>query len=349
MSGSIATEVIPRVIDKRFDHLTAMSDRVGLFEHARYDQPRAEHGYCVDDVARGLVVLMRESDLDERRRALTRTYLAFVLEAQTADGLFHNRRAVNGTWTDESGSGDWWGRAVWGLASVAARSDDETTRSRVRGPLARAMAQRSPSLRSMVFASLGAVELLALEHDSTSAVSLLHDTATMIGRPNADPAWRWPEPRLSYANAALAEVLIAAGGLLDSSRYLDDGLTMLEWLLTRETSDGVLSVTPVGGAGPADARAGFDQQPIEVAALADACVQAARVTGDPSWLVGVDRAAHWLLGVNDSHTVMYDASTGAGFDGLEPYGRNDNCGAESTLSALMVVGHYGRPQSRISR
>ena len=71
MSGSIATEVIPRVIDKRFDHLTAMSDRVGLFEHARYDQPRAEHGYCVDDVARGLVVLMRESDLDERRRALT--------------------------------------------------------------------------------------------------------------------------------------------------------------------------------------------------------------------------------------------------------------------------------------
>ncbi|WP_241797179.1 hypothetical protein [Microbacterium sp. C5A9] len=31
---------------------------------------------------------------------------------------------------------------------------------------------------------------------------------------------------------------------------------------------------------------------------------------------------------------MFDEATGAGFDGLVPGGRNENCGAESTIAAL---------------
>ena len=42
----------------------------------------------------------------------------------------------------------------------------------------------------------------------------------------------------------------------------------------------------------------------------------------------------WFEGDNDSATVMYDYATGAGFDGLERDGRNENRGAESTLAAL---------------
>ncbi len=43
-----------------FDHLDALTDHRGLFEHARHGTPRVEHGYCVDDAARGLVVTCRE-------------------------------------------------------------------------------------------------------------------------------------------------------------------------------------------------------------------------------------------------------------------------------------------------
>ena len=348
MTGSIATEVIPRRVDKRFDHLLAMSDNVGLFEHARYDQPRHEHGYCVDDVARGLVVLMREPSRTARLSDLTNTYLNFVLAAQAPDGAFHNRRKVSGEWTVTPGRGDWWGRALWGMGAVAAHVGDDGIRLKVLDRMQPSLILRSSSLRSMVFAALGAVEILSAGIRCPNAHALLTDAAHMIGRPGTDPQWRWPETRLAYANAALAEVLIGAGKVLNSSRFLDDGLTMLQWLLSRETNDGILSVTPVGGARRGDARSRFDQQPIEVAALADACVQAARVTGDPSWLGGTDLAARWLFGLNDSLTVMYDEATGAGFDGLERYGRNDNCGAESTLAALTIVGHYGRPHSRIS-
>ena len=49
-----------------FEHLVRLSDEVGLFEHAELTQRRVEHGYCVDDVARGLVVTAREPDPEPR-------------------------------------------------------------------------------------------------------------------------------------------------------------------------------------------------------------------------------------------------------------------------------------------
>ncbi|MEO8261170.1 MAG: hypothetical protein ABI566_01260 [Pseudolysinimonas sp.] len=45
-------------------------------------------------------------------------------------------------------------------------------------------------------------------------------------------------------------------------------------------------------------------------------------------------AREWFDGVNDIGLEMVDPGTGAGYDGLEAGGRNENQGAESTLAAL---------------
>ena len=42
-------------------HLRRLTDAGGLYEHAEGDTPRQEHGYCLDDVARALVVVCRET------------------------------------------------------------------------------------------------------------------------------------------------------------------------------------------------------------------------------------------------------------------------------------------------
>ena len=60
----------------------------------------------------------------------------------------------------------------------------------------------------------------------------------MIGRPTGSAAWPWPEARLTYANAALPEVLLAAGEHLGDTRALDDGLLLLDWLVATETATG---------------------------------------------------------------------------------------------------------------
>jgi len=63
VNGSVAGPV--------FDHLYRMSDGRGLFEHARHDDPRPEHGYCLDDAARALVVVCREPYPSPKLQALT--------------------------------------------------------------------------------------------------------------------------------------------------------------------------------------------------------------------------------------------------------------------------------------
>jgi hypothetical protein len=116
----------------------------------------------------------------------------------------------------------------------------------------------------------------------------------------------------------------------------------LAWLLDHETNDGHLSVTPVGGSGPGDPRPAFDQQPIEVAALADACARAAAHVKDDRWSAGIDAAVAWFLGDNDAHTAMFDPDTGGGYDGLSADGPNLNQGAESTLALISTLQHGHR-------
>jgi hypothetical protein len=313
-----------------------------LFEHAKFAEPRREHGYCVDDVARGLVVTTREPLPDITTRTLSMTYLRFVGEAQAADGRFHNRRSVDGAWQDEPGLEDCWGRALWGLGTAVAHAPWLAEQAMAHFNVS--VVQRSPWTRAMAFAALGAAEVLRVRPGHHEARQLLRDAATMIGPPGGDPAWRWPEPRLHYANAALAETMLAAGSLLDETRWVGDGLLMLTWLVDVETAGGHLSVTPVGGWTRGERRPAFDQQPIEVAALADACALALDLTSHLHWADMVERCARWFEGANDVGISLLDQAHGGSCDGLEREGRNENQGAESTLAMLSTFQQAGRIQ-----
>ena len=321
----------------RFDHLLALSDHRGTFEHADHAEPRREHGYCTDDVARVLVAVCREPEPDADARQLARVAFRFLVDAQGVNGAVRNRRDHRGRWHGRRVVEDCWGRSVWAFGAAARRAPEAWMREAALAHFFHGVQARSPWPRAMAFAALGAADVLDLVPGDDRARRLLADAVAVIGRPPGDPAWRWPEPRLHYANAALAEALLAAGAALGRDEVVDDGRAMLGWLLARETLDGHLSPTPVGGAGPGDVAPGFDQQPIEVAALADACARARAVTGDDSWARGVDLAVRWFDGDNDAATPMWDPASGAGFDGLEPGGANRNRGAESTIAAVLTV------------
>ncbi len=85
-----------------------------------------------------------------------------------------------------------------------------------------------------------------------------------------------------------------------------------------------------------------DQRPAEVAALADACVRAATVTADDTWLAGVRTCLAWFLGDNDAKVPLIDERTGGCSDGLNGTGRSRNQGAESTLAMIAVLQHGRR-------
>lgn len=326
-----------------FGHVLSMSDNIGMFEHANHAEPRREHGYCTDDVARLLIVAVREPSSSQALRDLSRTAFRFLASSQSTTGRTRNRRDAKGRWHGRHGVEDCWGRSVWAFGTAARRAPEGSMRASALSYFNHGVKQRSPHRRAMAFAALGAAEVVQYDDRHQRARDLLADAVARIGPLSTDADWPWPEPRLSYANAALPETLIAAGHILERPDVLTNGLTLLRWLLDRETVDGHLSPTPVGGAGRHDGPRRFDQQPIEVAALADACARAHAVTGDDDWRRGVDLAIDWFAGNNDIGTVMWDADTNGGYDGLTSTGPNLNQGAESTLALISTLQHAPRP------
>ena len=322
-----------------FAHIVAMSDGIGTFEHADHSVPRIDEGYCTDDMARVLVAACREPSPDGTAADLARMAYLFLIGAQSADGRIRNRRAAGGGWSGQFGLEDCWGRAMWAFGTAMRSGHEEWLRDSAEVSFDRGVELRSEWPRAMSFAALGAAEVLAVRPHHDGARRLLSDAVDAIGRPGPDPGWAWPEQRLTYANAVLAETMIAAGALLDRPDVLDDGLAALRWLLTRETVAGHLSPTGTGGAGRDDRAPMFDQQPIEAATMADACACAYRVTGDQHWNDGLRLAVGWFLGANDTGIPLRVAERGACFDGLEADGVNENLGAESTLALITTLQH----------
>lgn len=319
-----------------FDHLAHLSTPIGLFEHALLTEPRPEHGYCLDDVARGLVVTARQPHPTPQVEGLTATYLRFTLFAQDGLGRFHNRRDLAGRWTDCASVEDHWGRALWALGTAARATPDARVRSAALDGAVVSLQQRSPWWHAMAYAALGAAEVLDVQPANRAALGLLTDARDLLARP-MDRSWPWPDARLTYANAVLPEALVAIGTALGDDDTLQAGLDLLHWLVEEETHDGHLSMTPVGGRQDGDDRPGFDQQPIEVAALAEACWRAFRATRQEVWLAYLDRCVGWFLGDNDTGMALYDEVSGGGYDGLHAHGVNENQGAESTLAALSTL------------
>jgi hypothetical protein len=279
------------------------------------------------------VVTAREPRPNASVRSLAQGSLAFVGDAMGPRGECHNRRSADGTWETEASTKDCWGRSLWGLGTAAA-SMQFPIAGPARSLFERGAEQRSQYPRAMAFAALGAASVITVDPTNAAALSLLRDAADSMLESRDDPAWPWPEPRLYYANALLPDAMIAVGHALERPELVAEGLSLLGWLLARETRDGHLSVTPADGSGPGDFGPRFDQQPIELSTMADACARALSVDESPRWLEGIRMANAWFDADNDAKVMMWDPVTGGGFDGLHADVANQNQGAESTLALV---------------
>ena len=163
-----------------FAHILALSDRFGTLEHADGDRPRPTHGYCLDDVARVLLVTVREPNPSSELRDLARASLRFIADAQGVTGTFRNRKDAGGRWRGKRGVEDCWGRSLWALG-VAAGRGEPWLRQDAKALFQHGCEQRSPHLRSMAFAALGAGSMLALDPDDRPARRLLEDALALLG------------------------------------------------------------------------------------------------------------------------------------------------------------------------
>jgi hypothetical protein len=332
-----------RYPDAPFRHLQRLTDNIGLLWHADGVVPLHADGYRVDDVARGLLLICRELAPSHELVVLSRRYLYFLTQAQVLGGKCRNHLGHDRQWHGLPGTQDGWGCSLWALGTAAARGPTAGIREESFTRFGRGARVSSPSPHAMAFAALGAAEVLDSHPGHHAALGLLYRARIAIGDPGPDADWPWPVPRLSYANAAIAEAVIVCGSYLGEDRLLRNGLRMLQWLLATETRAGHLSVvSPQGLSRDEERRPAADQRPAEVAALADACVRAATVTGEDQWLAGARMCVDWFLGDNDAGVPLFDERTGGCSDALTGPDRSRNQGAESTLAMISVLQHGHR-------
>ncbi len=331
------------------DHVERLTDSTGIFQHAIYAMPDFAEGYCVDDNARALLlmVLLESSGHDTLvRRRLATTYAAFMQYAfDDNDRRFRNFMNFDRQWRDEPGSDDCFGRCLWVLGTCLGRSKHRSFQTWAAGLFLQALPglEGVNSPRAMAFGLIGVQEYL--NHlGGDRKVSAVSDALTRklirLYDQQSEADWPWFEPVLSYDNAKLPHALIFGGhhGGAYGERALALGLQTLRWLVAEQTREGVFA--PIGSNGfyrRGGVRARFDQQPIEAQATVSACIAAFEATRDPFWRDEARRAFEWFLGRNDLDQPLYNPSSGGCYDGLHFDRVNLNQGTESTLAFLLAL------------
>ncbi|NLA27871.1 MAG: glycosyltransferase, partial [Firmicutes bacterium] len=337
--------VLPEI---RLDHLSTLTDDTGLFQHALYTVPDRRHGYCTDDNARALIVTVMNWRLfkDESILPLFRTYLSFLLHAYNREKeRMRNLLSYQRRWLEDVGSEDSQGRTIWALGYTIAYPPDENILGLVTPLFKQCLTPLASftSPRAWAFAITGIIYYLKRFGGDPEARKLLYKLSGRLYRQLTEYAsedWVWIEEIVTYDNARIPQALIAAGSYLQEEGILQAGLCVLNWLMSIQTDPDGGQLSLVGNDGwysRGAEKARFDQQPLDAAALVDACAQAYLATGEPRWQIAMDWSFNWFFGNNDVRQPLYDFSSGGCFDGLMPGGVNLNQGGESTLSLLMSL------------
>jgi hypothetical protein len=247
-------------------------------------------------------------------------------------------------WLELAGSEDSHARALWGLGITVKEAPDSSIRNMAMRLFLDAlpMVEYFSSPRAWGYTVLGLQAYLSIYGGDASARRIRDDLAKKIYqlfKNNVSEEWTWCENTATYANAILPHALIVAGEWIPNQEMYEAGIKSLEWLLKVQTaSDGHLSI--IGNNGWLDKngnRSMFDQQPIEVKSLIDACLDVYISTGDKKWFEESERCLSWFLGQNDLQLPVCDYKTGGCGDGLERQGINGNQGAESTLAWIISL------------
>ncbi len=353
-----ATEkALNQLPELKLDHVNALTDDIGMLQHAIFTIPNRAEGYTTDDNARALIFTVQlDQQGGEQTGPSGKTgtanpdwvfrYLAFLEHAFSAPKKrFRNFLGYDHRWTEEQGSEDSHGRALWALGTVMGQSANHG----LRGAAGRLFEYSLPAVvefhspRACAYAVLGIQEYLHSypgDRDAQRVRFALAQRLLAMYESIHRPNWKWFEDVVAYGNARLPQAMLVVGSACGNERMLSAGLDSLDWLMETQRGPANRHFVPIGSQGfyrRGGEQARFDQQPVEAAGAVSACLQAYRVTGDRRWRGEAWSAFNWFLGDNDLQLALYDSETGGCRDGLHPDRANQNQGAESTLSFLMAL------------
>ncbi|WP_016776242.1 glycosyltransferase family 4 protein [Anaerophaga thermohalophila] len=324
-------------------HINRLTDDTGIIQHAKFGIPNLKEGYCLDDNARALLmVLMAYRQIkDVRSLELSPVYLSYIHYMQNKDGTFRNFLSFSRNYLDEIGSEDSFGRTIWALGYLLGNAPNDAYYQTGRLLFFNAAPnfEKLNSIRSIANTMIGICYYLKTNPADDSMTERLRNMAHLLIKQfeeNQSDDWQWFESLLAYDNGILPLALLHSAEILNEEKVLEVALKSMQFLTEHTLKENYLSIIGNEKWYKKDGeRSVFAQQPIDAMSMVLMYHQAFHVTKDKEYLNKLYTSFLWFLGENDLRLSLYDFETKGCCDGFESYGVNRNQGAESSLAYLI--------------
>ena len=325
------------------DHIRRMTDDTGIIQHAKFGIPNLKEGYCLDDNARALLMVLMAYKQKKHPLALelSPVYLSYIHYMQNDDGMFRNFLSFSRQFLDETGSEDSFGRTIWSLGYLLGNAPNDAYYQSGKEIFFEAAPnfEKLQSIRAIATTIIGISYYLKSNPQDDGMTERLRALAYKLVneyKQHRSEDWHWFESILAYDNAMLPLSLLHAAGILNDEVISNIAIESMHFLSDLTLKDGYLSI--VGNEKwytKNGTQSAFAQQPLDALAMVLMFQQAFHFTKDKTYLTKLYTSFMWFLGENDLRMSLYDFETKGCCDGLENYGVNRNQGAESTLAYLI--------------
>ncbi len=324
-------------------HIKRLTDDTGIIQHAKFGIPNLKEGYCLDDNARALLMVLMAYRQKKDRSALELSpiYLSYIHYMQNADGTFRNFLSFSRNFLDEIGSEDSFGRTIWALGYLLGNAPNDAYYQT--GKLiffnASPNFEKLMSIRSIANTMIGISYYVKSNPSDDSMTERLRNLAQNLinhYHENEAPDWKWFESLLAYDNGILPLALLHSAEILNDDKITKIAIASMNFLSGHTLKDNYLSI--IGNEKwykKEEERSIFAQQPIDAMAMVLMYHQAYHLTKNKDYLIKLYNSFLWFLGENDLRMSLYDFETKGCCDGFENYGVNRNQGAESSLAYLI--------------
>ena len=325
------------------EHVIRLTDDTGIIQHAKFGIPNLKDGYCLDDNARALLMVLMVYRETKSRVALNMApiYLSYIHYMQNEDGTFRNFLSFSRAFLDKVGSEDSFSRTIWALGYLLAHPPNDAyyQTGKVIFFNAAPNFEKIESIRAISNIIVGISYYLGANPDDHRMTETLRSlTAKLIFHyeENADHEWKWFESLLAYDNGMVPLALLHSTEILRDVRIKEIAIESMNFLTEKTLNQGYLSIIGnekwhrKGGE-----RSIFAQQPIDALAMVLMYHQAFRLTHNKDYLKKLFTCFMWFLGENDIGMSLFDFETKGCCDGIDSHGVNRNQGAESTLAYLI--------------
>ncbi len=324
-------------------HVKRLTDSTGIIQHAKFGIPNLKEGYCLDDNARALLMVLMayNQKKDPLALELLPIYLSYIHYMQNPDGTFRNFLSFKREYLDQVGSEDSFGRAVWALGYLLGNSPNDAYYQAGRMIFFEAMPnfEKLQSIRGMANTIVGICYYLRTNKSDDSMTEILSKLTKRIinqYQKEKNPEWKWFESVLSYDNGIIPLALFHAAEFLKEDVIIETAIETMDFLSKITLSDEYLSL--IGNEEwyrLGRERSLYAQQPVDALSMVLMFYQAYMTIGNKKYLGKIFTSMMWFLGENDIRMNLYDFETEGCCDGIERYGVNRNQGAESTLAYLI--------------